>query len=69
MIKGHDFFFMGTFQGFGLRISKEIRESFQNLLLPFQELGIVDIMLGGQFGHGFLFFQYFKNDPDLQFVG
>ena len=67
LIKGHDFFFMGAFQGFGLGIPEEIRESFQNLLLPLQELGIMDLMLGGQLGHGFLLFQYFENDPDLQF--
>ena len=29
----------------------------------------MDLMLGGQLGHGFLFFQYFENDPDLQFDG
>ena len=69
LIKGHDFFFMGAFQGFGLGIPEEIRESFQNLLLPLQELGIVDLMLEGQLGYGFLFFRYFENDPDLQFDG
>jgi hypothetical protein len=43
-----------------------MRKAFQNLLLPFQKLGVVDLVLGSQLGHGLFFLQDFQDDFDLQ---
>lgn len=60
---------MGGFQGFGPGIGKQIRKAFQNLFLPLQKLGIVNLVLGSQLGHRLLFLQDFQNDLDLQVAG
>ena len=60
---------MHGFQGFGLRISKDIRKAFQNRLLLFQKLRIMDLVLGGHLGHRFLFLQDFEDNLDFQFDG
>ena len=69
LVQRHDLLLVGGFQGFGLWISKDVRKAFQDLLFPFQELRIVDLVLGRQLGHRFLFLQNFEDNLDLQFDG
>jgi len=65
LVKRRDLSFMSGGDRFGPGIGKQLEKTFQNLLLPLQELRIMNLVFGGQQGHGLFFPQDFQDDLDL----